>query len=203
MAPQTKLTWFQKIENMHPYQTLVYLGMFGSGLIFLFMMLAFFVSRPDAGILNHYSIPDAFIASTFTIILSGFYVSRLIPHYQGDNTEGLKNALWTTFLLGIVFTALQFLGWKELQEMGVDFKGYPAGSFIYVLSGIHIFHLLGAMIFALFLLTDLKKTEGDEIKHLYLLVNPYEKMRLKLFATYWYYMDAIWGILFLIFLLAL
>ncbi|MDX5478317.1 MAG: cytochrome C oxidase subunit III, partial [Cyclobacteriaceae bacterium] len=34
---KTKVTLLQRIENLHPYQTLMYLGMLGSGLIFLFM----------------------------------------------------------------------------------------------------------------------------------------------------------------------
>ena len=38
-------TWFQRIEDMHPYETLLYLGMFGSGLIFLFLTVAFLFFR--------------------------------------------------------------------------------------------------------------------------------------------------------------
>jgi len=42
-APPPK-TWFQKIEKLHPYETLLYLGMLGSGIIFLFLALAFLSS---------------------------------------------------------------------------------------------------------------------------------------------------------------
>ncbi|HCD88004.1 MAG TPA: cytochrome C oxidase subunit III, partial [Algoriphagus sp.] len=40
-------TWFQKLESLHPYETLLYLGMIGSGLIFLFMVAAFLFSGLD------------------------------------------------------------------------------------------------------------------------------------------------------------
>ncbi|HAZ24171.1 MAG TPA: cytochrome C oxidase subunit III, partial [Algoriphagus sp.] len=66
----------------------------------------------------------------------------------------------------LVFTSLQFTGWLELQAMGINFKGIPSGSFLYVLSGIHIFHLLGAMIFAVILWVQLQKNQEDSIKHL-------------------------------------
>jgi cytochrome c oxidase subunit 3 len=71
-----------------------------------------------------------------------------------------------------------------------------------VLSGIHIFHLLGAMIFAVILWVQLQKNQEDSIKHLILLTNPYEKMRIRLFTVYWQFMDAIWLILFMLFVLS-
>ena len=37
-TPPSK-TWFQKIEKQHPYETLLYLAMLGSGIIFLFLSL--------------------------------------------------------------------------------------------------------------------------------------------------------------------
>jgi len=30
-----KRSWFQRLEQLHPYETLLYLGMVGSGLIFM------------------------------------------------------------------------------------------------------------------------------------------------------------------------
>lgn len=198
---KTKESWIQKIENLHPYQTLMYLGMFGSGLIFLFMTLAFLGS--EAGNMDSvgFKMPKSFILSTLIILISGYTASNMLIHYKEERIKKLKDSLLTTFLLGIGFTVLQFIGWKELTMMGVDFRGLPSGSFLYVLSGIHIFHLLGAMIFSILMVYKYHQTEKDEIKHLLLLTNPYEKMRIQLFTTYWHFMDLIWIVLFLIFVL--
>lgn len=198
---KTKESWIQKIENLHPYQTLMYLGMFGSGLIFLFMTLAFLGSEPGNMDSIGFKMPKSFILSTLIILISGYTASNMLIYYKEERIKKLKESLLTTFLLGLGFTVLQFIGWKELTMMGIDFKGLPSGSFLYVLSGIHIFHLLGAMIFSVLMVYKYHQTEKDEIKHLLLLTNPYEKMRIQLFTTYWHFMDLIWIVLFLIFVL--
>lgn len=195
-------SWFQRLENLHPYETLLYLGMLGSGLIFLFLVVAFISSGINQleG-LNH-KIPLAFLISTFMLILSGYTATQMRLHYQEENIPKLESSLRNTFMLGVIFTILQFAGWKELTDMGISFTGLPSGSFLYLLSGIHIFHLLGAMIFAIILLYQLRKTQEDGIRKLILVTNPFEKMRIRLFTVYWHFMDAIWLILFFLFILS-
>lgn len=195
-------TWFQRLENLHPYETLLYLGMLGSGLIFLFLVVAFISSGLNQleG-LNH-RIPVAFLISTFMLILSGYTATKMRLHYQEENIPKLESSLRNTFILGVIFTILQFAGWKELTDMGINFTGLPSGSFLYLLSGIHIFHLLGAMIFAIILLLQLRKTQEDGIRKLILVTNPFEKMRVRLFTVYWHFMDAIWLVLFFLFILS-
>lgn len=195
-------TWFQKLENLHPYETMLYLGMLGSGLIFLFLSVAFLISGLNQleG-LNH-RVPIAFLASTLLIILSGYSAGKMRIYYLEENTEKLQMALRNTLILGMAFTFSQLIGWIELSNMGINFTGIPSGSFLYVLSGIHIFHLLGAMIFAVIMWVQLRNKQRDQIKNLVLLTNPYEKMRIRLFTRYWHFMDGIWLILFFLFVLS-
>lgn len=192
--------WFSKIEKMHPYRTLVYLGMFGSGLIFMFMMVAFVLSQPGKEVYSQFNIPKSFVLSSIVLLISGYTSSRILPSYLQDDTHKLKFFLLSTFLLGLCFTGLQFFGWVELSRMGVAFRGFPSGSFLYLLSGIHIFHLLGALTFALMLLVQVQKCENDKVKSLVLLSNPYDKMKFQLFSTYWKFMDYVWMILFVLFI---
>ncbi|QYH41305.1 cytochrome C oxidase subunit III [Algoriphagus sp. NBT04N3] len=176
--------------------------MIGSGLIFLFMVAAFLFSGLDQLEGMNQRIPISFMISTFLLVISGYTATRMRIFYQEERTEKVLQSLRNTLFLGLVFTGLQFTGWLELQSMGINFKGIPSGSFLYVLSGIHIFHLLGAMIFAVILWVQLQKNQEDSIKHLILLTNPYEKMRIRLFTVYWQFMDAIWLILFMLFVLS-
>jgi cytochrome c oxidase subunit III len=200
--PKETQTWLKRVENLHPYETLLYLGMLGSGLIFLFLVFAFVSSGiKQLGGLNP-RIPTAFLISTFILILSGYTATKMRVYYQEENISGLESSLRHTFLLGVIFTILQFAGWRELAAMGINFTGIPSGSFLYVLSGIHIFHLSGAMIFAIILLLQLRKTQEDGIRKLILVTNPFEKMRIRLFTVYWHFMDAIWVILFFLFVIS-
>ncbi len=166
------------------------------------MVAAFLFSGLDQLERMNQRIPISFMISTFLLVISGYTATRMRIFYQEERTEKVLQSLRNTLFLGLVFTSLQFTGWLELQAMGINFKGIPSGSFLYVLSGIHIFHLLGAMIFAVILWVQLQKNQEDSIKHLILLTNPYEKMRIRLFTVYWQFMDAIWLILFMLFVLS-
>jgi cytochrome c oxidase subunit III len=198
----TQLSWFQRLERMHPYETLLYLGMLGSGLIFLYLIVAFIFSgfRPFEGLNQH--IPIAFLISTIILIFSGYTASQIRLFYQEERTDRMIFALRNTLILGIIFTLLQLVGWYELNQMGVDFSGIASGSFLYLLSGIHIFHLIGAMIFAVILYQQMRNRKEDEIQHLLLITNPFEKMRIRLFTFYWHFMDLIWMILFVLFVIS-
>lgn len=195
-------TILQKLESLHPYETLLYLGMIGSGLIFLFLVVAFLYSGLNQLVGLNKQIPLAFLSSTFMLVLSGYTATKMRLYYQEENIKKLESSLRKTFILGLIFTILQVIGWKELSDMGISFTGIPSGSFLYLLSGIHIFHLLGAMIFAVILLTQLRKSREDAIRKLVMITNPYEKMRIRLFTVYWHFMDAIWLILFLLFIIS-
>lgn len=192
--------WFKKIEQLHPYRMLIYLAMFSSGLVFFFLATAFVVSQSASNSLGQYQMPKSFIISSFMIIGSAFVSAQIIPAFLAQDLKKTKRNLAYTLALGIFFTFFQFMGWQELAASGIDFTGLPSGSFLYVLSGIHLFHLAGAMIYAVTLLLLLQKSEKDQVKSLVILTNPYEKMRLELFSLYWKFMDIVWLLLFGLFL---
>ena len=193
-------TWLQRLENLHPYETMLYLGMVGSGLIFLFLALAFLFTGDIRQELLSRRMPVAFLISTAVLILSGYTATKIRWYYQEENIPQIEISLRTILLLGVIFTALQVAGWKELTAMGIRFTGFPSGSYLYVLSGIHIFHLIGAMIFATILIIKVRKTQADGVQQLIWVTNPFEKMRIRLFTVYWHFMDAVWLLLFLIFI---
>lgn len=195
-------TLLQRIENLHPYETMLYLGMLGSGLIFLFLTFAFLFSSRNLLVGMNQTVPIAFLISTFLLVVSGFSATSIRISYQEENTDKLLRSLRNTVALGLIFTVLQVIGWYELEAKGIKFTGIPSGSFLFVLSGIHIFHLLGAMIFGLILYSELVKSQKDEVQKLIIHTNPFEKMRVRLFTYYWHFMDGIWLILFLLFTLS-
>ena len=195
-------TWFQKIENLHPYETLLYLAMLGSGIIFLFLGGAFLYSGRQVLQGMNQQVPVAFLLSTFFLVLSGYTAVKMRLHYQEENIPKLQGALRGTFVLGLLFTGCQVLGWVELTNLGINFTGTPSASFLYVLSGIHVLHLLGAMGFAGSLLLEIRSIEKDMVRKLVWTTNPYQKLRIRLFTVYWHFMDAVWLILFLLFVLS-
>ena len=191
---------FKKMEQMHPHEVLVYVSMVGSAVIFLFTIVAFTISKPPQAEFFKFEFPKSFIISTFILLISSFTVTRVIPEFEKDNLEGVKKWLGITFLLGLVFSCLQFTGWKELGAYNILFTGERSGAYLYVISGLHVIHMVGIMGYLLYLLLEANKTSNDVVKHLVYSTNPYQKVKFKLLSSCWHFVDAVWIVIFFYFL---
>src|SRR5690606_33171011 len=109
--------------------------------IFLFMLIAYSISKPQNGFLEDFVMPKAFVFSTVILLFSGFITTRLEAFYDEDQIHSLKGALGLTLLFGAGFAISQYIGWTELQASGIYLAGKASGSFLYVLTGLHVVHL--------------------------------------------------------------
>ena len=72
--------------------------------------------------------------------------------------------------------------------MGIDLKGNPSGSFLYVITGVHALHIIGgiaALIVALLHAFTLKFK-----------ITPKRKIRFELVIHYWHFIGLLWVYLF-------
>jgi len=191
---------FKRMEEMHPHQILLYVSMIGSGVIFLFMIVAFTVSRPEQLDFFKIEFPKSFIISTLIILSSSFTVAKVYPAYLADDLEEVKKWLGITFLLGLLFAVLQFTGWQELQAKNILFNGERSGAYLYVVSGMHVLHMVGVIAFALYLLLEAHKVSKDAVQHLIYATNPYQKIKFKMLNDFWHFVDVLWIVLFIYFL---
>jgi cytochrome c oxidase subunit 3 len=96
----------------------------------------------------------------------------------------------------------QAFGWMEFFSLGFGFPTVNvASSYVYVISGIHFAHVIGALIGLTYILIQQFRSLGDPVKELIFFTNPFEKTKLDLIATYWHFTDIVWLILFVYFLL--
>lgn len=191
---------FSRIENIHPHKMLLYLAMFGSSLIFLFMIIGYSVSAPDANDYIRFKFPKAFIVSLVLLLLSSFSISKALPAFRRDDVKALKRYLAITLFLGLAFTISQYIGWYELKQSGIYLSGKAAGSYLYVISGLHVLHLAGGLVFLTLLYTKMSRIARDPVKTLIMVTNPYEKIRMEMLAAYWHFIDIMWVMLFFYFL---
>jgi cytochrome c oxidase subunit III len=194
----------EKIERLHPHKMLLYLAIFGSMLIFLFMLIAFTATynHPimQEGGAPALTIPKAFIFSTLVLMLSSYYVSRFQRAFEQENMKKLRNMLGITVMLGFVFTISQYWGWHQLEQAGHGLSGISSGAYLYIISGLHILHLVGAMFFMTHQFIHISGIATDPVKTLITVTNPYQKLKLEMLTTYWHFMDGLWVALFLYFL---
>lgn len=191
---------YKKMELLHPHQVMLYVSMIGSAIVFLFMIVAFAASRPEAAELINHRFPKSFVVSTMVILLSSFCVSRVIPAFEKDDLEELKKWMGLTFLLGLIFSMCQLTGWKELEQNGISFSGDRSRVYLYVISGLHVLHMTGVMIFLLASLMQCHKVSKDVVNQLMYATNPYQKVKLKMLTDFWHFVDILWVIVFLYFL---
>jgi len=147
-----------------------------------------YIVKQSAGNWLEFSLPNSFYLSTAVLVVSSITLHISQRSFVQQKMAGFKNFLVISFLLGGCFVVLQYLGWTELYEKGVDLKGNVSGSFFYLLSGIHALHVLGGLA-ALTVAVIHAFTLGNH-------VTPARKHRFDLVVTYWHFVDALWVYLF-------
>ncbi len=182
---------FQKEKRKKVAKPLLWVGMISIVMLFAGLTSAVIVRKGDGNWLN-FEIPESFLWSTIVIVLSSatFLLASLAA--KKDNTPQLKIFLSLTMFLGLTFVFLQFQGYTKLVEEQVFFTGAEhnaSGSFLYIISGLHLAHLFGGMIALIIVLFNAFK-EKYSSKNL---------LGLQLCSTYWHFMGGMWLYLYFFF----
>ncbi len=145
-------------------------------------------SRPDW--LKDFQLPNAFIISTFVILLSS--VSFILAKRALKNSNRQLTTIWllVTFALGIVFIFNQFSGFQQIIELGYNFTGPTSNvtmSYIYLIAVVHILHVVVGLICLLVVIYN-------HLRHKY---NATNMLGFELASTFWHFIDILWVYLFL------
>jgi cytochrome c oxidase subunit 3 len=183
------------VTELHKKKTrkpLLFISMISIVMLFIGFTSGYIV-RMAEGNWMAFDLPDAFFISTAVIILSSLVIQKSLQAARLNDFESVKRFLGITFLLGISFTILQFEGWSEMRNMGVFFTGEnsnAAGSFVYVITLVHLIHLIAGLISILVMYLNSRK-------------NKYTKgntLGLELGVIFWHFLGGLWIYLFLFFL---
>lgn len=191
---------FQQIEKMHPYKMLLLLGILGIAMIFLFLVIAYSVSIANHGQLAEIRLPKIITLGTIVLLASSIALNMAVKAFHEDNMRQLNFMIFLVLLTGAIFTGCQFLGWLGLKESGVFFTGHSSGTFLYVLSGLHMIHLAGGMLLLALAFAKSYQVRRDPVKALIMVTNPFDRLRLELITVYWHFLTALWLLLFFFFL---
>lgn len=187
---------FKKMEEMHQHQVMLYVSLIGSSVLFVFLMVAFAASKPAVMDFLKIEFPKFFMVSTVVMLFSSYSVGKIIPAYESDDLEALKKWLGITFLLGLTFAACQFLGWRELQKNEILFSGVRSAAYLYVITGLHVIHVVAILMYLARLLVKCNRVSLDAVQSLIYSTNPYQKIRFKMLVDFWHFVDVLWILLF-------
>jgi cytochrome c oxidase subunit 3 len=182
---------YQEYKRKRVAKPLLWFGMVSIIMLFAGLTSAVLVRRGDGNWMQ-YDIPEVFLWSTICIFISSVALIIASVSARKDNKGMVKLGVGATLLLGLVFIALQFEGYQQLVERGVYMTGAEhnaSGSFLYIISGVHLAHLLGGIIALIVVFFNAMKGKYSS-KNL---------LGLQVCSTYWHFLGALWIYLYLFF----
>ncbi len=212
MAEEIQLNEPSEIEiKRKALRALLWFGIVSIVMLFAGLTSAYIV-RQGEGKWVEFSIPSMFSISTLIILLSSVSMQWSLNSAKKGNKTQIRTSLLITLLLGFGFMFTQYLAWADLYQNGIvltgtvsDIKtnfnyipsgketlaeaggvGNVAGSFLYVITGLHVLHLLGGIISLIIVFSRATKDKYTTENH----------NGLSMCAVYWHFLDGLWVYLF-------
>ncbi len=137
-------------------------------------------------------LPDAFIYSSLVILASSltlFLASRALKKL---NFSLERRLLWITMILAVVFGVMQFNAWGSMVRTGATLVGNNAAiSFIYVVSGVHLLHIIaGVGLIINALAGSYKNVPAAQSQY-----------KMEIASIFWHFIDILWIYLYVFLLL--
>ncbi|MBS0001305.1 MAG: hypothetical protein KFF73_20135 [Cyclobacteriaceae bacterium] len=192
------LSGFKEIEKWHPHKMLSHLMLLGSFLVLIFLLITFTVEAVNyRDFLATIKLPKFFIIATIVILISGLFKNEILTSYGNDDIETIRKIFFGKFLFGTVFLLFQFVGWLELVFQGLTFKNDVIGTFLFLITGYHMLHVLTCLIYITIFLYRSKDVHIDPVSKLLYFTAPYERVKLEIFGTFWNFIGVSWIFLFI------
>ena len=170
---------------MDPMKFILWLFLVSIIMLFASQTSAYLVRRAEGNWLE-FEMPTIFWYSTAVLVISSASMQWAYFAAKKDLFKQLKIAISITFVLGVAFLWMQFEGWRKLVDMNVYFVGNPSGSFFYVFTGLHGFHIISGLIVLLFALRAVFRMK----------VHAKSLRQIQICSTYWHFLDLLWLYLF-------
>jgi cytochrome c oxidase subunit 3 len=178
---------------------MLWLGVAGSSLLFLSIFVIFYINLHQ-GTSHLDSLPDMFWLSTLVILFSSITLHEANLAFSNERFLHYRVFLCATMLLGLMFIALQVGGWIEMINSQVFSNYSNSKGFIYLLTGLHLVHMLGGVGYLIYLFKKAIKNRSYVDSFVYS-VNPPNRLRIKLFTRYWHFTGALWLVVFVVLIL--
>lgn len=176
-------------NRIHPHKFTLWVGIGSIVMMFAGLTSAYIVKRNLANWIS-FDLPVTFFYSTAVIIISS--VTIMLSRNYFKQGEMLKYRQWltVTMVLGIIFVALQTLGFTQLWNNGITLTRNVSFSFLYIIVGLHALHVVAGIIALLVVF----------LKAFSVRKKIYSSLPIDMLNTYWHFVDLLW-IYLLIFLI--
>ena len=177
-----------RLKTIKAKKMMLLFSMLSIAMTFAGLTSAYIVSKARPDWLKNFELPLSFSLSTAIIVLSSITIWIAKKNLKKNNNSKSTNWLFITFVLGVFFIILQFVGFNSLISKGFFFTGAQSTittSFLYVLTVLHLAHLFAGMIvLSVVIYNNLKEKYKKE------------KLGFELAVTFWHFLGILWLYLF-------
>ena len=178
-------------KKIHPHKFTLWVAIASILMMFAGLTSAFIVKSNLVG-WRDIEMPKVFWGSTFVILVSSLTIQMALRSFRQRDMKSYRMLIAATFILGIIFVVLQWVGFTELwEQQKITFKGVAgAGQFLYVIFGLHALHVIGGVVVLIVLFA--KAFLGS--------TKTYSSVPVEVAATYWHFVDILWIYLLIFFI---
>ena len=184
-----------KDPSSEPTRTGIWVGLAAIAMSFAALTSALYV-REGSGYTDwtHITLPPILWFNTFALVLSSIALERtrvqVGAFMRGERTSRAVPMQWlnATMLLGLVFVVGQYFAWLKLLSQGLYLPTNPNASFFYVLTGVHVVHVLGGLGGLTRVMLKFRSAN-----------HPLRRSTMDATSYYWHFMGVLW--IYLLFIL--
>jgi len=170
---------------------MIYLILAGVTTLFLGFALAYAYTRFDQGA-PAIKLPWLFFPSTVVLWYSSYLLKKVKIAYEEDDPETFVKMLRWTLITSLIFLVMQCAGWIELITTGIPVTYSTLASYIYVISAVHLGHVLLGLPFLIIYYIKSKRRLSGELESMVFFADPDPRRHLKLLSIYWIFLDRLW-----------
>ncbi len=176
-------------QRIHPQKFTLWVAMGSIVMMFAGLTSAYIVKKNQSSWLE-FKLPVVFWYSTFVILLSSVTIYLAQQSFKAREMGRYRSLITVTAVLGLLFISLQVMGFQNLESRNIALTGSrsnSAASFLLVITGLHMVHVLGGVIAILIIFI---KAYASRVKN-------YSSLSIDMVSTYWHFIDVLWIYLFI------
>jgi cytochrome c oxidase subunit III len=182
----------------HPKRIMLFILLVGLTFLFLALTVSYVYIRVTNAV-PPVQVPVLFFLNTLILVASSYTMIQARKAYLDDETDVYQRNLLRTMQLSLAFTVLQIIAWIWLFQQNINLGTSTTAAFLYVISFVHLAHVLAGLPFLYQFYRTAKKRMIDPVTVLVYFSDPEKRLKLQLLTIYWHFLDALWIYLVLFF----
>lgn len=176
-------------KKIHPQKFAMWVAI-GSLLMVFAGFTSGYIVRKAQGNWVYYTLPFVFWLSTAAILTSSVTMALGLRAFKQRLMQRYRTYITITLVLGILFLLFQCIGFRQLYASNIRLDGNPSESFLFIITGFHLAHVVGGIIALLIVFFRAFRTN----------LKVYNSTGLEIVAIFWHFVDVLWIYLFVFFL---